>query len=211
MKTSTKGNDFPPKPIPDVDTYQSRNIIIADLGTQDKEFKGVKKKQREIWFCFELIGTAAIFNPEKGEQPFVVSQEYSNSLAEKANLRKMLQSWSGIKIEEMKSIDAEGNLDIIKAFGGKPCAINVIHVKSKDGIRTFANINTITPPIKALGPVAQSSNPLVVYDMDDAQTLHNFDKLPKFIQEKIKLSYEFRDIPVDDEFESTPPVEESPF
>lgn len=215
MKTSLKGNNFPPKPIPDADTYPSRNIMIADLGTQDETFKGVPKKVRKIWFCFELVGTKAVFDEKKGEQPFVVSEEFSFSLAEKANLRKFLTSWCGKPLEELKAVDVDGNLDVMKAFAGQACAINVVHAKGKkDPSKTYANINTISPPIKALGPVAKAENPLIVYDMEDTATHSNFEKLPKFIREKISKSYEFQGASVtdvSDDFSTSATEEETPF
>lgn len=215
MKINTKGNNFPPRPIPDAETYQARNVAIADLGTHDEEFKGVKRKTRKIWFCFELIGTAAVFNEEKGPQPFVVSQEHNTSLGEKSNLRKFLQSWSGKQIEEMKAIDVDGNLDIMKAFGGQACAITVVHKLDKvDKKKKYANIGSITPPIKALGPVPKSENPLIIYDMEDTVTHGNFEKLPKFIQEKISKSYEFQDASVvddSDDFSTSATEEDTPF
>lgn len=215
MKTPLKGNNFPPKPIPYADTYPARNIMIADLGTQDETFKGVPKKIRKIWFCFELIGTKAVFDEKRGPQPFVVSEEFTFSLAEKANLRKFLTSWCGKPLEELKAVDVDGNLDVLKAFAGQACAINVVHAKGKkDPSKVYANINTISPPIKALGPVAKSENPLIIYDMEDTATHGNFEKLPKFIQEKITKSYEYKDVAADapDDFNNAPETEEeTPF
>jgi len=216
MKTPIAGNSFPPRPIPDADTYPARNIMIADLGTQDETFNGQPKKLRKIWFCFELVGTKQIFDPAKGEQPFVVSEEYTLSLSDKANLRKFLQSWSGKQIEELtKYIDADGNLDIMKTFAGQACAVTVVHrPNKKDKTKKYANIGAITPPIKALGPVPKSENPLIIYDMEDTATHSNFEKLPKFIREKISKSYEFQGASVtdvSDDFSTSATEEETPF
>lgn len=213
MKTNTKGGGGTPRPIPPADTYLARNIMIADLGTQDKEFKGVPRKVREIWFCFELLGTKVVFNPEKGEQPFVVSNTYTNSLDEKANLKKMLEQWSGKNIEDLP-LDTEGNLDIINVFKGKGCMIVVRQDKGKkDPSKLYANISSISPPMKQLGAVPKSENPLVVFDMDDSATLANFEKLPFFVQDMIKKSPEYKEIVGDasSDFESAVVDDDAPF
>ena len=206
MKASTKGGNFPPRPIPAADTYPARNYIIADLGTQKSEWKGKEKLLRKVYFCFELIGTKAVFNPEKGEQPFVLSQNFTLSLGDSSNLKPFLESWSGKELADLP-IDKNGDLDIFASFGGKSCSITAFHVKDKkDPNKVYCNIKSIAPPIKALGPVAKSENELILFDIDDPNTHGNFEKLPKFVQKMIEESPEWSHNP----FEASSPVSDAP-
>ena len=70
--------------------YPARCISIVDIGTHDSEYKGVKGKKREIRLTFEFPTKTAIFNPKKGEQPYILSRFFTFSLNEKSRLKPFL-------------------------------------------------------------------------------------------------------------------------
>jgi hypothetical protein len=61
-------------------------------------------------------------------KPHMISKSYPNSLHEKSNQRKMLETWRGRKFtpEELKKFDLESVL-------GAPCQIQVAHDTGDDG------------------------------------------------------------------------------
>ena len=68
----------------------------------------------------------------KGEmKPRAISETYTNSLGEKANLRKMLENWRGRAFtqEEMDGFDLRNVL-------GKACMISVVHGTKATALRT---------------------------------------------------------------------------
>ena len=75
----------------DEGVFPARCYSIIDLGTHSKEFKGVEKKKHLIRITWEFPTELAIFDEETGEQPFVLSKEYTLSLFDQSQLRKDLE------------------------------------------------------------------------------------------------------------------------
>jgi hypothetical protein len=126
-----------------------------------------------------------VFDDAKGEQPLVISKEYTLSMNEKANLRKDLKSWRGKDFtdEEAKKFDITNLL-------GVSCMLNVIHVTSKDGSKQYASISGITPLPKGIDcpPQVNKSICLSFDNFDNAL----FNSMPDFIKEKIVSSVEYK-------------------
>ena len=161
--------------------YPARCYQIIDLGTSEQggNFPG---KKRKVQFLFELPTEKAVFNDDKGEQPYYVRSIYTLSMNEKALLRRDVSAWLGKKITDSEA----SKLDIFKMLG-KTCMVNVTHVTK--GENTYANIMSITPMPKGL-TCPEPINEAYVY----SPTEHNqetFAKLPEFVQNKIKESDEY--------------------
>lgn len=172
------------RPIPDAKTYLARCIGVVELGTQKETWKGETKEQFKVHFTWELLGTKAIFNPEKGEQPFVVSEKYTNSISERSNMGKMIKAWRNkpYSPEEM-----EHGYDTQQLLG-KPCMIQVIHNKGigKNEGKTFANVASVSnvidelkDKVKQMKPV----NPLTGLVIGNA---NQFDEYEKIMNPKVK-------------------------
>ena len=106
--------------------YIARCYQMIEIGTVEEIIIGEKKTLRKVRIGWELPDELRVFNPEKGEQPCVISQEFTLSMNEKANLRKMLASWRGKDFTE----DEARCFDISKLLG-VPCMLNIIHKPSK--------------------------------------------------------------------------------
>lgn len=75
---------------------------------------------------------------------------------------------------------------------GKECLIGVIHTKSKDGSKTYANIQTIGQIPKGLNcPPQINTSQYFVLDVEDFDQ-EIFEKLPEFVQKKIMESKEYK-------------------
>jgi len=145
-------------------------IMMAGIGTQMTPFKnedGTDKVQKKMILSFET---------EHG----IVSKEYTMSLSDKANLRAHLESWRGKKFtqEELEGFDPEKLL-------GKTCTVQVMH----NDKGTFANIQNVLPETKKF----KATKPTILYDIEN-HTDEVFDRMPSWVQDKAKDSFEWKEI-----------------
>lgn len=111
-------------------TFQANCIRFIDLGTQTDTWQGKPKTKPKIMLIWELIGA----NRDDGT-PHIVSEKYTASFGEKANLFQVLKSWFGAEV------DGE-EFDLTQVVG-KPCFINIAHSTSKDGSQVYANVQSV--------------------------------------------------------------------
>jgi len=164
-------------------TYQARIYEYIHLGTQKGEFEGRETNYYKVRFTFEFPTEKKVFKEENGEQPHVMSFDATLSFNEKANLRKIAEACFG------KMSDAEAvNFDV-DTLVGKACLVSVAHKPPKDGI-VYAYINGFMPLMKGLTVEPQiNTSKVLTFENWDQEV---FDSLPTFIQDKIKLSPEYR-------------------
>ena len=128
--TSNKGGgNFEPCP-----EYTGRAVCvdITPLKSYETQY-GVKQKFK---IAFELDMLDQSRNPV---QPWVVmTAPMTASLHEKAGLTKFLKDWHGraLTAEETVSLDLDSLI-------GRPATVVIVHEKSQDGTKTFANIKLI--------------------------------------------------------------------
>jgi len=169
-------------------TYIARCYSMVDLGTHDDEFQGRKKKTHKVRITWELPTETRVFKPENGEQPFVISKEFTLSMAEKANLRGFLTSWRG------KPFTAEEAMafDVTKLLG-VPCQLSIIHEQGrKDPTRQYERISAITPLMKGVVCPPQS-NPTFVFSLEEFST-DAFNALPDWLKEIVRESDEYKEL-----------------
>ena len=120
-------------------TYAARCYSMVYLGTLDEKFQGQEKTQKKVRLTFELPTELKVFKEENGEQPCVLSKEFTLSMHEKSGLRKFLQNWRGKAFtdEEAKKFD-------ITVLLGKPCMLSVIHKTSEKSGKTYAEIASVS-------------------------------------------------------------------
>lgn len=162
-------------------THIARCYQIIHLGTTEQggNYPGKKNK---VQFLFELPLEKAVFNEDKGEQPYYVRSVYTLSMNEKSLLRRDVSAWVGKKLtdEQAKSFDVFSLL-------GKTCMVNVGHVTK--GENTYVNIMSIAPLPKGMS-CPDAINEMFVYSpLEHNQEI--FAKLPEFVQDKIKESDEY--------------------
>ena len=131
---------------------------VVDLGIADHGF-GEKPYVELRWMLEDE-------NPETGQR-FIVRRRYTNSLSEKASLRKDLETWRGRKLnrEELDRFDLE-------VLIGKPCQIQIAHRLTDQG-KTFANVTAVIPTGKGqtnpgvVGYTRDADRPSVAASVDD--------------------------------------------
>lgn len=165
--------------------YIARCYQMIEIGTVKEDYMGVPKMLHKVRIGWELPDELRVFDPAKGEQPLVISKEYTLSMHEKATLRNDLKSWRGKDFteEEAKCFD-------ITKLLGVPCMLNIIHKQGKtDPSKTYEQISGITPLPKSVKcPPAINSLSVLSYDSFDFDL---FNSLPDFLKQKIQGSEEY--------------------
>jgi hypothetical protein len=191
--------------------YIARCYQMLQIGTVDEMVMGTTKTLNKVRIGWELPTELKVFNPEKGEQPFVISKEFTLSMHEKSNLRKLLASWRGKDFteEEAKSFDITKLLSV-------PCMINVIHKPAKtDPTRIYEEISNVSPMPKGVKCPSQI-NQTMLLEYENFN-LDLFNSLPDFIKQKVQSSAEYKEMqsPQEKHFQNandiTEPIDDLPF
>jgi hypothetical protein len=127
---------------------------------------------------------------EGEDLPRVISNTYTVSLGDKANLRKLLQSWRGKAFTpaELEGFD-------LKNIVGVPCNIQIIHKNGKgaNASKTYANIGSVIPLMKGQEGPKIEGDP-VIFDIDTTGPGGAIpDTIPEWIQKRIMDSREYRE------------------
>jgi len=164
--------------------YIARCYQMIEIGTVDEFVMGKPVRAKKVRIGWELPTELKVFKEEKGEQPLVISKEYTLSMNEKANLRKDLKSWRGKDFTEK-----EAQCFDITTLIGVACMLNIIHKPNKDNTRSYEQIAGITPMPKGIKAPAQiNKNFVLSYDSFNQEM---FDSLPEFIRTKMQGSLEY--------------------
>ena len=167
--------------------YLARCYQMVEIGTVKESILGKEVIAHKVRIGWELPTELKVFNPEKGEQPCVISKEYTLSMNEKANLRKMLASWRSADFTEEQA----KAFDITKLLG-VACMINIIHKPSKDGSKVYEEIAGVTAVPKGI-TVPKQITPTFCLSYDQFND-ELFEKLPDFIKNKMMTSLEYAKI-----------------
>ena len=163
-------------------SHIGRLIRIVDMGTQHSEKFG--SDRRKIMLTFELGDEKAVFDEEKGEQPFVIGREFTMLLTPKSGLRKFLLSWVGSKVDD-EEFD-------ISDYLNKPCQISVVLDSNNDENIEYANLYSVKP-IKKGVKVPKAENPILEFDLDNFDE-EVYEQLHDWEKEKISGSPEFQEL-----------------
>jgi hypothetical protein len=167
--------------------YPARCYSMIHIGTVEEVILGTQKTLNKVRITWELPTELKVFKEENGEQPHVISKEFTLSMHEKATLRNYLKNWRGkdFSEEEAKSFDIEKLI-------GAPCMLNITHKKSKDGTKTYAEIGSISTMPKGF-PCPEQINPSFVWTYENFDS-DKFNALPEFLKAKMITSLEYKQI-----------------
>ena len=153
---------------------------VVDMGSQSITWDGETKQQRKVNITFESKVMWKFIDKdteEEVEKPLVIWNRYTLSMHEKSGLHKMVKSWIGKTPEDDFNI-----LDLV----GKPAIVNVVETEWKDG-KIYHNIDSVLPSKEK---AFKLFNPEVKFSLQDYSETE-FDKIPKWLQEKIQDSPEY--------------------
>jgi hypothetical protein len=197
---ATESGSFKTVPLPAEGTYVARCYSVIHIGTVPNIYEGKLKGTKEtVQVTWELPKLKAVFNEEKGPEPFVVGLELTLSTSENSNLAKLIGQWRGKKFtpEEQKGFDPS-------IMVGKTCLINVIHSRKKKYVgQQIDEINNGNTVLKFNGIMARPKemecpdmcNPKYIWDWEkdgNPFQTEKFGLMPRWLQDKVKESEEFK-------------------
>lgn len=197
------------EPIP-AGNYIARCYQMIEIGTVTEIVMNKSVTLKKVRIGWELPTELKVFDQTKGEQPLVISKEYTLSMNEKSNLRKDLKSWRGKDFSE----DEAKAFDITKLLGA-PCMLNIIHKPSAtDPSRVYDQIAGITPIPKGI-TIPPAISKVFVLSYDDFSE-EKFNYLPDFIKTKMQGSAEYQALrnPAEKNYDANhiqEPVDDLPF
>ena len=183
--TGSSGGDFQIAP---AGTHLAICFGLAYIGNiKDTYHSSEGKYVDKVMFGFELCNEKAVFDENKGEEPFGLwTWPYTNSIGTKAKLNHFILSWrnkSSFSETEMK----EG-FDLSTVVG-KACMLGISHT---EGENVYANIKSIMPPIANMGILQPYNKPFVFDVANPSEEMRQlFFRLPKWIRDKVRESKEY--------------------
>jgi hypothetical protein len=165
--------------------FLARCYKMVDVGTQTETGQYGTKENRKIYLYWELLADADGGDAPKMEdgRPFSIFNSYKLSMHQKANLRKHLDSWRGKKFTEEEAAD----FDVTKLLD-KFCLLQITHSTSKDGQKTYANVDNIMHTKKT----AEGVNEISSFSIENPD-MEVFNDLPEWLQNKIEDAPEWQE------------------
>jgi hypothetical protein len=157
--------------LPPIGLHLALFIRLIDLGTQ---------YIFDEWILRILCYWELCLGKMDDGQPFIVSQEYTNTLGRGAKLKEHLEGWHG-------KLGNEAEIDL-GSYLGEAAMINVTHRTSSAGNERSEIIAICPVPRGTVIP--PQVNPSVLYSITDGEN-DTFKDLSSYLQEKIRGSAEF--------------------
>lgn len=172
------GGSFTPAP---VGTHVARCVKLIDLGTQHGEYKGQPTRRNQVLVVWELPDETIEIEGE--QKPITTSKFYTNSLGEKANLRRDLEGWRGRTFteDELRKFDLEAIL-------GKPCLLTI--VAGDNGKTKVASVSGLARGMECAPQVNKS----FAFWLDEQFDQAKFDELSDGIKKIVEKSEEYEQI-----------------
>lgn len=163
-------------------SYFATTIGIIDIGEQfvkyEKEKQG--KYVDKILAVFEIAGECVEADGEL--KPRWLSKEFTNYINKRSALYGSIPAWLGRELTEQ---ELEDGFDVSQLLG-KACTVEVR--LSADG--EYNNIKSIGGIPKGV-PVPEAQSETMLFDIDEPDT-EVLEKLPEWIQNKIKKSTQWQ-------------------
>ena len=166
--------------------YPARIYQIIHIGTVPG-FEG--QLQNKVRITFEFPTEKAVFDDSKGEQPRVLSQSYTLSFGERANLRKVINACDP---KGLKTNSAGFSEYDVENLISKTCLATIRQKDKKSSEGKFNFIETVTVLPKGMD-CPEQINPSKILNYTDFDR-ELFDTLPQFIKDEIMSSKEFKKI-----------------
>lgn len=189
---STGGGDRVEQDNLEPGVYKARIVQIIDFGVQpQRAFQGKEKPPaQEIGITYELLDE-------------FMKDEDGNDLEDKPRWISENFPLHSLKADMAKSTKRYKALDPTEEFGGNwpdlieyPCMVTIINNPGKEGkvYDNVGNVSAMRPRDAANAP--ELVNEAKVFDLD-APDMEVFNKLPKWIQDKIKGNLGFKSSPLE--------------
>jgi len=154
---------------------------IIDMGTQEIEWAGEKKKSRRLRLTWEFPKKRYDFDGQS--KPLVISKDTAFSMFAKSSLRPIVEAMIGKSLTDKEADDFD-----VSSICGMGCLAAVVHKKGTDGI-VRAKLGGVQPLMDGMEAPKPENTP-VIYSVEDGIT-EEFSKLPEWLKEKLVKAPEF--------------------
>lgn len=151
--------------------------MVAHMGLQNTSYMGEPKIKPQVYIRWQVPAERIEWDKdgEHHEGPMSIGKVYTESLSEKANLRKDLEAWRSRAFTK----DELAGFELFNILG-KPCLLSVVHDTDESG-KTRAYIQSVSAlPKGMIAPKHEGD--LLKYD---AENTAQHDKLPEWLRKKI--------------------------
>jgi hypothetical protein len=122
-------------------TFSAVCVDEIDLGKQTSTWNGKERERHVVRLVWQIDET------DSDGKRYLIKQDYTASLDEKAKLRLHLVSWRGRDF----TFDEEVAFDL-ETVVGAPCMISIVHNKGSQG-GTFANLGAVMKLPRGMPPL----------------------------------------------------------
>lgn len=140
-------------------------VAIVDLGAQPNDWQGNITYRRTVLLAWELTGekmSGSQFN-------HVITRDYYASLAKRANLRQLIESWRGRDMSDGEAFD-------LSVMLGKACLLTIKHGKTRND-KSFAKVDAVAGLGKL--PAGQATRTPFLWEYDpDGEEYPDPDWIP---------------------------------
>lgn len=175
---------FPAKASKDFATVPAGNHVaicnaVIDLGLQPGSGMYPEPK-RQVYLRFELPTERVKYERDgkEVEGPMSIGRTLTASMSQKANLRKLIESWFA---KAFPTDDAAADFDLENLLGRK-CLLNVTHTEK--GEKVYANVSNATPIPKGMPVDYAQHNQSLFYSLDEPDE-KVYQALPEWLRKKI--------------------------
>lgn len=155
--------------------YMAVCDIVADVGLQPGS--GLYPEPKfQLYIRWQVPAERVEFEKDGKKQsgPAVIGKFYTASMNERANLRQMLQSWSGKTFSD----DEAEKFDVSRILG-KACMLTV--TETVKGDKKYSNITGVSPLPKSISRVVPEGD-TILYSEDNPK---GYASLPEWLRKKI--------------------------
>jgi hypothetical protein len=175
-----------PRVLPPAGLHRAHCFGVVVLGTIDDSYMGKPKRSKKVRLYFELAEEKYTWNPEKGPECFTVEQDFTLSMASKANLRILIGGCYGAALTDEQA----SKFNIVNLIGCE-MTLNLIKKTSSNG-NDRMEIMSMTM-LKDSEEIPPCTKEPLLFTFAPPFKQAAFDRLPQFLQEKIKSSDEYRE------------------
>ena len=129
-------------------------VAVWDIGNQPKTWNNEVKIVPQVVLAWEIDKVIDDKESKYHGKRTMVTEKYNAFLGDKANLRKLLNTWIGVKP------DAEGKVSVdIMRLAGKPCILTVTHKPKNSGDGVWVNVASASPLMSGMVPLVPERDP----------------------------------------------------
>lgn len=188
----SNNSDYKPQAALEPGTYPARIVRVLDLGLQPQQpYQGQEKKPAHVInVTYELVDVFMVDDEgnDLEDKPRWISEDFPlNSLS--SDLAKSTKRSNAIDPKN----EFEGDWS---QYLGLPCLVTTRNYKKKDGSLGDGVSNVSAVRSKDAAKMEELKNPAVFFDLSNPD-LEIFNKLPKWMQEKIQSNLEYAGSPLD--------------